>query len=433
MNLDRTFKRLGSVYYGWWLVGTAGYLLTLMSVNIFQGRGVYQSVLIERFGWSRTAISGAFALSHIEGAALGPFVGMLVDRFGTRRMVVIGHVIMGAGFILFSFVQELWHFYVAFVIIAIGSGLGGWLAMITLVNNWFVRKRSLAMASAMSGIHFGGFLVPVLALGMESYGFRTVTFGIGVFLWATVGPVARLIRDHPEDYGLRPDGDRVPRISTGSPSTGTEADIESDFTARQALRTPAFWIISIAHATSTAAIVSMAAHLVPKLTDIGLSLSTGGLVVLLYTSVALPSQFVTGYVADKLPKPPVIAFFMLCQGIALLIIANADTLKLALLFAVIWGFAFGGRVPVMTAIRGDYFGRKAFATIMGLSMLPNNVGMIAGPLFAGYMFDTYDSYYVPFVTFAVMNFAGAVLILFARRPKGVTAAESGGRGEAATS
>ena len=424
VRFDRTSQRLGSVFYGWWLVGTAGYLLTLMSVNIFQGRGVFLSALIDAFGWSRTAISGAFALSHVEGAALGPFVGMLVDRFGTRRMVLIGHVVMGAGFILFSFVQELWHFYLAFVIIAIGSGLGGWLAMITLVNNWFVRRRSIAMASAMSGIHLGGFLVPVLAVGIESHGFRVATFGIGVFLWATVVPATRIIRDHPEDYGLRPDGDppAAPRPSTEPAPAAPAAGIEPDFTARQALRTPAFWILSIAHTASTVSIVSMATHLVPKLTDIGLPLSTGGLIVLLYTAIALPSQFVAGYVADRLPKPPVISTFMLCQGIAMLVIANAESLEMALVFAVIWGFAFGGRVPVMTAIRGEYFGRKAFATIMGLSMLPNNIGMVSGPLFAGYMFDEYGSYFVPFVVFAAMNFAGAALILFVRRPRALTAA-----------
>ena len=85
-----------------------------------------------------------------------------------------------------------------------------------------------------------------------------------------------------------------------------------------------------------------------------------------------------------------------------------------------YGIGFGGRVPLMTAIRGEYFGRKAFATIMGLSMLPNNIAMIVAPLFAGYMFDTTGSYAVPFTAFALLNYFGAVLVLFVRKPKQAT-------------
>ncbi len=405
----------GGVFYGWWLVGVAAFLLTLMSLTVFQGLGTILVALERQFGWSRTALSGAFSLARVEGAILGPVEGLLVDRVGTRKMVFIGYILMGLGFLWLGQVETLWAFYASFMLITLGSGLGGWLAIIAMVNNWFTRQRTFAMASAMSGIHFGGLLVPLLALGIEAFEFSGAATIIGVFLLIVVGPAAKAIRNHPEDMGLQPDGDS----ENSSESVLTEDD-EPDFTAAQALRTPAFWILTVMQVASSVAIVTLALHLVPKLTDMGMTLSGAGTVVLTYTIVALPSQFLSGYFADRLPKTLMIAIFLAIQGIALTIIAFADTILLAYIFALLYGIGFGGRNPLTTAIRGEYFGRKAFATIMGISQFPMNIGMIGAPLFAGYMFDTTNSYVIPFSVFAILTFFGAFLMLFVKKPRKLT-------------
>ena len=405
----------GGVFYGWWLVGVAAFLLTLMSLTVFQGLGTILVALERQFGWSRTALSGAFSLARVEGAILGPVEGFLVDRVGTRKMVFIGYILMGLGFLWLGQVETLWAFYASFMLITLGSGLGGWLAIIAMVNNWFTRQRTFAMASAMSGIHFGGLLVPLLALGIEAFEFSGAATIIGVFLLIVVGPAAKAIRNHPEDMGLQPDGDS----ENSSESVLTE-DEEPDFTAAQALRTPAFWILTVMQVASSVAIVTLALHLVPKLTDMGMTLSGAGTVVLTYTIVALPSQFLSGYFADRLPKTLMIAIFLAIQGIALTIIAFADTILLAYIFALLYGIGFGGRNPLTTAIRGEYFGRKAFATIMGISQFPMNIGMIGAPLFAGYMFDTTNSYVIPFSVFAILTFFGAFLMLFVKKPRKLT-------------
>ena len=405
----------GDVFYGWWLVGVAAFLLTLMSLTVFQGLGTILVALERQFGWSRTALSGAFSLARVEGAILGPVEGFLVDRVGTRKMVFIGYILMGLGFLWLGQVETLWAFYASFMLITLGSGLGGWLAIIAMVNNWFTRQRTFAMASAMSGIHFGGLLVPLLALGIEAFEFSGAATIIGVFLLIVVGPAAKAIRNHPEDMGLQPDGDS----ENSSESVLTEDD-EPDFTAAQALRTPAFWILTVMQVASSVAIVTLALHLVQKLTDMGMTLSGAGTVVLTYTIVALPSQFLSGYFADRLPKTLMIAIFLAIQGIALTIIAFADTILLAYIFALLYGIGFGGRNPLTTAIRGEYFGRKAFATIMGISQFPMNIGMIGAPLFAGYMFDTTNSYVIPFSVFAILTFFGAFLMLFVKKPRKLT-------------
>ena len=223
-----------------------------------------------------------------------------------------------------------------------------------------------------------------------------------------------------------PDGDSPPASDVLSEESGpvedagADATPEPDFTARQAMRTPVFWVLAMIHMTSTISIVTLAVHLVPKLNDMGFSLTGASVVVSAYTGVALVTQFVAGYVGDRLPKPPLILFFLLVQATSLLVLALAESKEMAFVFAGLYGLGIGGRVPLMTAIRGDYFGRKAFATIMGLSMLPNNFGMMVAPLFAGYMFDTTGTYLVPFMAFAAMNFIGAVGMLFVRKPTSPT-------------
>jgi len=429
------------MFYGWKLVIICVFMLSLMSVAVFQGLGTFLVALERKFHWSRTSMSLAFSLARGESAVLGPIEGWLIDKLGNRRMIIIGYVVMALGFIYFSSIEWLgdlgllaWmdfalaplpfdsvdetliHFYIAFLIITLGSGLGGWLAMISMVNNWFIRQRSLAIAAAMSGVHIGALMVWPLAFGIENYGFRWTTFAIGVFMLVIIGPVAKAVRNRPEDMGLQPDGGFESGASRGARDESKD-DGDPEFTARQALRTRAFWALTIVHLSSSISIVTLALHLAPKLVDMGFSLTSAAFIPIFYTLIALPSQFLAGYIADRFPKPIVTFIFLMFQATSILVIAFAETPAMAFLFAALYGVGFGGRIPLLTAIRGEYFGRKAFATIMGLSQVPNNILMIFAPLFGGFMYDLQESYFVPFLTFAILAFMGAALMLTVKKPE----------------
>ncbi len=392
-------------------------MLMLMSTTVFQGVGTFFVALERNFGWNRTTLSGAFALSRAEGALLGPIEGFLVDRLGTRRMVVIGYFIMGLGFIFYSQIQEVWHFYVAYLAISLGSGVGGWIAIVTLINNWFSRRRALAMSIAVSGVQLGGFLVPLMAWGIENHDFRMTSLGIGFVLILVAIPASRFMHNLPEDIGSQPDGDPARRVQDSGPSpSGTDSEDAVEMTPAQALRTVAFWVIAIARLASVVSIITLSVHLVPKLTDSGISLITANFVVTIYTFVAFLSGFVAGYLADRASKVLVLFVCMFLQALAMTILAMTDSLPMAVVFAVLWGAGFGGRVPLLTAIIGDFFGRKNFGSILGMNMVPSNIAMIFAPLFAGFMFDLRQSYFIPFITFAVMGFIGTFVILLARQP-----------------
>jgi MFS family permease len=393
------------------------FILTLIITPIFQGLGFFFVALERQFGWSRTVLSLPFSLGRVEGALIGPLEGYLTDRLGSRRMILIGFVILGGGFVAFSFIQGVVGFFVTFLVIFAGAGLGGFIPLMAALNHWFVRHRAKAMGIGLVGASLGALLAPLLGQAIEDFGWRAVALWLGIAVLALAIPMASVVRNRPEEYGQRPDGDPPPDPTTTEASVDeTALEDEANFTVGEALRTPAFWAIAFAHGFSAASAVAIAVHIVPAMTDIGMSLPMAGTVVLTYGASGAIFQLLGGFLGDRVPKPPAIAAFVVVQGIGMLVAATIHTVPGAFLFAVLFGAGLGGRAPLLTAIRGDYFGRRDFATILGVSQVPMNLVMMFAPIAAGYFFDTLGSYTVPFLGLAVLNFLGAAFMLMARKP-----------------
>jgi MFS family permease len=324
-------------------------------------------------------------------------------------------------------------FYMAFIIMAVGQGMGGWLPMNTLLNNWFVRNRATAMGISSAISRLGALiLIPAMAWAVDpaedNLGWRMTAVLLGVMAFSLAIPITKVIRNRPEDMGLRTDGDPPEKASasdatlvTGDSDEGTAASgpviYEGDFTLKQAMRTSSFWLIAFGHGFTSMIIISIMAHLAPLLTlDRGYSVPTAGLVVTAYTAVSMIFQIVGGYVGDRVPKRIALFFFSSIQASAIFILIFAPNLGYIFLFAVVFGMGFGGRNPLTTSIRGDYFGRSSFGKIMGMTQLPMNVLLLIAPIFAGYMRDTYGTYNVAFITLAGLNYLGGVLLLMAKKP-----------------
>lgn len=272
------------------------------------------------------------------------------------------------------------------------------------------------MAGAMSGILIAGIFVPPYTIALN-HDFRSTVFFFGLIILAVALPCVKVIKNNPEELGLVPDGVETKSLQEKDAPSKISEDEEIEFTVGQALKTPVFWILTVAHVSSTISLATLSIHLMARLQDIGLSSTTASYIELVSSVVALPSLFVAGWLGDKVSKKYLVALFLFLQGISTIVLTVANGLPLALLFALLYGIAFGGRIPLMTAIRGDYFGRKAFASIMGWSMLPNGILMAIAPVWAAWMFDTYGSYTVPFLSYAVINIAGALIMLVVKKPK----------------
>ena len=448
-SVGRLRSRAGNAFYGWRLVPVAGLIMTVSTTPMFHAMGLWFVAMEHSFGWSRTQLSMAFAFTRVEGGILGPIEGYLVDRLGTRRLVFIGLLIMGAGWLCFGQIRSLWMFYLAYVIVALGQGLGGWLALTTMLNNWFSRRRATAMGWASSSSRMGSLLlIPALAWAMDPEFDRlrrlasnlldielsraswslTATL-LGIVVIALAFPLSRFIRNRPEEYGLLPDGDppaTAPRrAGPGAARSALASPDRIDFTLQEALRTRAFWLISIGHGFTSMVLIGLVAHLPPMMTDQGYSLQTAAFVITAYTAVSMVFQVVGGVLGDRVPKHIALTVFVLIQsGAVFLLTYGPATLPIAYLFAMLFGMGFGGRSPLTTAIRGDYFGRKSFGKIMGLAQVPMNVLLLIAPIFAGVMRDRLGDYTVAFTVLACCSAFGALLFFFAKRPAPPTALRS---------
>jgi sugar phosphate permease len=426
-QVAQTSGRVRKTYYGWWLVGLTGFIMTLATVPLYHAMAVWSVALESQFGWSRAQLGFALTFTRIEGGLMGPVEGYLTDRLGTRRMVLIGLLILGLGFLIFWQVDSLWMFYLAFIVMAVGQGLGSWLTLMTGINNWFVRRRATAMGWANVGSRLGALLlVPAIAWSVdpqqERLGWQLTALILGIVILALAVPISRAIRNRPQDYGQLPDGDMpvvVQRVeNSGRSDTRNEATAPSspDLTASQAIRTPAFWLIALGHGFTSMVILAIMAHLGLLLKDKGFGVQTTGWIVTAYTAAAMGFQLIGGYLGDRAPKNLVLFVFSSIQAAGVVLLTFSSSLAMFFLFAILFGMGFGGRNPLTTAIRGEYFGRASFGRILGLSTVPMNVLLLVASPFAGFMRDIQGTYTVVFLVLAGLNLLGGLLFLAAKKP-----------------
>ncbi|MFH1486780.1 MAG: MFS transporter [Chloroflexota bacterium] len=414
----RTGERAG-IFYGWWVL-LAGMALTTYGAGLFQySFGVFFRPISTEFGWSRAATAGAFSMSSLEGGIEGPIVGPLIDRLGPRKMIVIGILLMALGFLALSQVNSLLAFYFVYVVLlGIGYNTGFHHSAITAVANWFVRRRTLALGLLTCAIGLGGtIMAPTTAFMVGHLGWRGAAIAAGIGLVAVCLPLALLIRHKPEQYGLLPDGDWPLRIALGQNAKGTQTRAleETDFTVWEVLRTRVWWQLSIGFALRGLGTGAVIVHQVPLLIDRGIDPQTAANTMGLLAFMSLPGRLLFGFLGDMLPKRVLIALTCALQGVALLIFANATSMEQVYFFLVVYGLGWGAS-PLLMSIRGEYFGRKNYGTIAGFQQAVTMTGHVAGPVFAGWVFDVTGDYRMAFAICAGALFAGAIINFFAKPP-----------------
>ena len=413
-DIDQKPKQ--GLFYGWWIVVGVIIIQTLHGGLLFQAFGAYFVRLQAEFGWSRASLSWSFSLLRVESGLLGPIQGWLIERFGAKIVLAVGLVIFAAGMMVLSTINSLTTFYLAFVIIAIGSSLGGFLTLFVTIANWFEKRRAMALGLAATGVSIGGMMVPLVAYALNTYGWRSTAFVSG---WIIIGvglPLVPLMRSTPEHYGLLRDGAPMLVVEEGEAANSDSGEV--NFTAKEAMKTPAFWFISFGHGAALLVVGALMVHLIPHLVErMDMSLEAAAVVVTVMTTTSIIGQVGGGYFGDRMDKRMIAAACMLGHTIALIGIAYASSLLWVYVFAIIHGLSWGTRGPLMMAMRADYFGRKSLPTIMGFSSLIITIGNVAGPVFAGFMADWQGDYQMGFVILAVLTGLGTVFFLAAKKPE----------------
>ena len=412
--------RFRGAFYGYWVLFACFLLHAVGTGEFFYGFSVFYTPILAEYGWSRAITSGAFSLSRLEGGLEGPVIGWLINKYGARKLVLIGVVLAALGFMAMTQVNSVLMLYLVYGgLLSIGYNTGFTHAMTSIVAHWFIKKRSRAMSVYAIAAGVGGaIIVPLLSSSIARIGWRSTAVLCGLTYLAVGIPVFLVLRDKPEDMGLLPDG--LNRDLMGySPLGGSEVSAESlglevEYTAGEALRTRTFWTLMIAESFRSFILGSVVLHEIPYLVSIGIAESTAAQILGLMITLSIPGRLVFGSLGDYYDKRKLLILVMSIQTVGIFILSRATGVLHAYAFVVIYGIAYGGAIPLLMSFKGELFGRKLYATVNGMLAPFKMIGSVIGPVFAGYIYDVYGDYRLAFYTFTVLVALSAVSFIFVK-------------------
>ncbi len=377
---------------------------------------------VEEFGWSRGLASGAQTLSTIVMGIAAPMVAIFIMKRGAKKSIVLGNLISIGGLVLLAFQNHIWQLYLGIgVLLGLGVSIGGMLAMMTVINNWFVIKRPMALSISMASMGFSGLIVsPSMMALINAVGWRNTYLILGAIalVFCVILP-ALLIKNKPEDIGQVPDGPVSAKPEMAKPGRSPRKSLYKtpvDFTAREALRTPALWFL-VAYGTLRFFVAfGVMAHIIAFQFDIGISTTTAGFIQGFFSAVMGISQLGIGFLGlrYRMHTLIIIAAFLGVAGFSIFI--YADSVPMMLAFCVIYGISAGIGSVAVGNLFPDYFGRSEFPKIMGYTMPFNTFFSGFGAPFIGYIRDVKGTYVPGFKALWVLLVLGFFCILFAKPP-----------------
>jgi len=395
------------IFYGWWIVLASSLISLYVGGIVFFGFTAFFEPIREEFGWSYTQISFAASLRGLENSIFAPLVGFLVDRFGPRRLMLWGTITVGFGLILLSLTQSLAMFYASFMLI--GFGAGGCTAVVTMtaVANWFRRKIGLALGVLGSGIGAGGLVVLLIVVLIDLYQWRSTLIILGLGMWALGIPLSLVIRNRPEHYGYRPDGE----VSSPSVLAHEIQEKGVEIGLREALKMRSFLYLNIAEVIRVMTLMAVFTHVMPYLTSVGIPRATAGLVAGSIPLIGIIGRFGLGWLGDVFDKRYVMAVAIGLISLGLLAFSYMHVRWAMVPFLLLFPIGHGGSMVVRGSILREYFGRDSFGKMIGVIMGSAAVGGIIGPILAGWVFDTVGSYQPIWLVLCGLTGLTTILIL----------------------
>jgi nitrate/nitrite transporter NarK len=386
------------IFFGWYMVAASIVTNTIFSAAYFQGFGVLIIPIERAFGWDRWVISAALSLRQLESGIVSPAVGLLMDRFSARRLIFWSAVISGVGFIGLGFTTDIVTFFLFFVVISLGaSGVSHAVTWPVIISRWFRRNRGLATGLAVTGPIFGSPLVIMNTQIEEAYGWRAVLFGYGTLVLVGVTLLSMLVRDRPEPYGLRPDGDPPEGSAATEHASGglSRRRTDAGLTLRAVFRTKEFWLFTSYLSGTFAVNSAVQGHMIPYFQqDIGLTAAWAAVVMSMVFIISGIGRIGGGYLLDRMDYRIVLAVVAAMMGIALLYlqVVAVKTVWATLPFALLFGVSFGCLVPMRGAVGSIMFGTRTIGGILGLLQGGPIAAGVIGPLVMGLIFDLHGNY-----------------------------------------
>jgi MFS family permease len=393
-HIEKSGRR--RIFFGWYMVAASVAANTIFSAAYFQGFGVLIVPIERTFGWDRWVISAAMSLRQLESGIVSPAVGFLLDRFSARKLIFWSAVISGAGFIGLGFTTGIVTFFLFFVVISLGaSGVSHAVTWPVIISRWFRRNRGLATGLAVTGPIFGSPLVILNTQIEEAYGWRIVLFGYGALVLVGVTLLSMLVRDRPEPYGLRPDGDPLEEGASIDSTGSSRRRMDAGLTLRAVVRTKEFWLFTIYLSGNFAVNSAVQGHMIPYFQqDIGFTAAWAAVVMSIVFTISGIGRIGGGYLLDRMDYRLVLAVVAAMMGFSLLYLQLVDvkTVSATLPFALLFGVSFGCLVPMRGAVGSIMFGTRTIGGVLGLLQGGSIAAGVIGPLAMGIIFDLHGNY-----------------------------------------
>lgn len=406
------------IFYGWWVVLATSLIHFWGSGTFFYGFTAFFNPLVDEFGWSYAATSFAASLRSVEGGIASPLVGFAADRLGARRLMLLGAILTGVGYLLFSRIDSLWSFYLVFFFLSIGTSLShpvpGW----TSVARWFNKGRGTALGVLSASVGFGGILVYAVNALINAYGWRTSLVIIGIGTWVIGIPLSLMVKRPPETRRpLSDDGKpRDPAALPDQTESESAADSAGEFSLSEAVKTKAFWAIALAATVQAGSLHAVTVHIMPYFLSLDFSRDQASLVAAGLIFVSVTGRFGMGWLSNWIDNRYLLTIGILLQILGLIFLAFTKDMLMAGLFILTYGPGFGGAVTVRLTIQAQYFGHKAYGSIQGAFMGLLIVGTISAPLLTGLCYDLYGDYRPAWLVLMAASIAIIPLVLKIRPP-----------------
>lgn len=413
-------KKLAALpfFYGWIIVG-----LGLLSMGFWTGIrssfSVFYVALLEDFPWSRGDAAGVQSIAFIVYLVLSPLIGRLIDRYGPRRVILPGIIILCAGLILSSYTNSLMQFYLFYgVVVGIGISFISIVAYSPILAHWFEKKRGVAVGFAVSGMGLGTFLlVPLTQYFISLWGWRISFDALAVLVFVLLFPISLIfLRHKPADIDLYPDGSlkgESPKEKRVEVIDATWA--ETNWTLRRAFGTTRYWFLMAFAFFSITPLYLMVVHSVKFLVDIGLSKMSAAFILALVGIISLGMRIFWGWFSDRIGREPTFsigAFFIALAATSLILTDFTGRTHLAYFFAVFLGMGWGVTAPLFITIAADLFQGRQFGLIYGVMEAVIGGGCAFGAWFGGFIFDKAHSYQTAFILSAVFAILSCILVWF---------------------
>jgi len=401
------------LFYGWVVVITC----LIVGTIVFGTRysfGVFFKSLEGEFGLTRGATSGVFSVYMLLCCAFAILGGWALDRYGPRIVTLLMGSFTCLSLLLTSQTNSPWQLFISYgLLLAIGTG-PGYIVVMSTASRWFEKKRGLALGIAGSGAGLGTVVMaPFATYLISSFGWRMSFIVMGLIALFFLVSLSRLLKKDPHEIGALPDGLKPDSGEMGVRDKRDDAQPVS-FSLSQAFRTRSFWFLGIIWLLWSLCLHLVLTHLVPHATDIGISAMKAAVALSLIGGVSIPARLLVGWASDRIGRKVSAVICALLQAGAMVWLLWSQDLWMFYLFAVIFGFGYGGLDPPITALIGDIFGVRNIGIIMGALIIGWALGAAIGPIIGGLIFDVSNSYSMAFLTGALAMLVASLLAALIR-------------------